>query len=457
MILTKQQRIEYLCEQEIPDYAILKPGRELSLAALALGTNPRRIDADDKARVMAAADALRADLSVKPDAEISAMFDDARLKEWRGQHLLLGDAAKLIAGKIWPDDHYEWEAVERDKCEQEYQRHLKSCLLMGAVPFINPHTRKAFDAAKLSAEHFPHDGLLRMYDLHLCLLMADVDKGYLPVPPKPVSKAPPPITPLTLTSSRSYSRREMEPAADEQLPPTSPALALNLAVWEAKDLWSEGQFAILLCGAEPESRKTRLSNRAIGNAVRAIELAVAVEALTVAHHEQVPRDWDTFSAPATVRYFRPADAITWANGRRAEFPYFPQFVARNDSPSAAALPAGVLEDIRPVAPVAADVKQGGGGPQKHWVDKKAIIKAFGCREDLFESASKFPWLVEARIKGRAGRNSIAPMYDPVAFATNLPGMTYAGDLTTERAWQILKRSFPLSYEDVSQFDPNEPK
>ena len=332
MILTKQQRIEYLCEQEIPDYAFVKPGRELSLVALSLGKSPRRIDADDKARIMAAADALRADLSVKTDAEISTIFDDAKAKEWRGKHLTIVEAAQTIADKLFPVDPYEWTLGQRADCAASYQAHLKTFVLRNGVAFISPHDQKPFDLSRLSAVNFPADGLIRAADLHLCLRGSDPNNGHFPVPPKPVSKAPPPITPLTLTSSRSYSRREMESAPDEQLPLTAPALAPSLAAWEAKDLWSAGQFAILLCGAEPENRKTRLSNRAIENAVRAIELAVAVESLTVAHLEQDPRDWSTFSAPAIVRYFRPADAITWANKRRAEFSYFPQFVARNDRP-----------------------------------------------------------------------------------------------------------------------------
>lgn len=325
MILTKQQRIEYLCEQEIPDYAIVKPGRELSLVALSLGKNPRRIDADDKARIMAAADELRADLSVKTDAEISTIFDDAKAKEWRGKHLTIVEAAQTIADKLFPVDPYDWTPGQRADCADSYQAHLKTFVLRNGVAFISPHDQKPFDLSRLSAVNFPADGLIRAADMHLCLRESDANNGHFPVPPKPVSKAPPPITPLTLTSSRSYSRREMESAADEQLPPTAPALAPNLAVWEGKDLWSVGQFAILLCGAEPENRKTRLSNRSIENALRAIELAVAVESLTVAHLEQDPRDWGTFSAPSTVRYFKPADAIAWANRRRAEFPQFPMF------------------------------------------------------------------------------------------------------------------------------------
>lgn len=447
MILTKQQRIEYLCEQEIPDYAIVKPGREFSLVALSLGNNPRRIDADDKARILEAADALRADLSVKTDAEISTMFDGAKAKEWRGKHLTIVEAAQTIADKLFPVDPYDWTPGQRADCADSYQAHLKTFVLRNGVAFISPHDQKPFDLSRLSAVNFPADGLIRAADLHLCLRESDPNNGHFPVPPKPVSKAPPPITPLTLTSSRSYSRREMESAPDEQLPLTASALAPSLAAWEAKDLWSAGEFAILLCGAEPGNRKTRLSNKAIENAVRAIELAVAVESLIVAHLEQDPRDWSTFSAPATVRYFRPADAITWANRRRAEFPSFPLFAVAGLDPAPSS-----------VAPLGPEAKAAGkiatAPKSSHVATQEQIIGAFQCRADLFANGHKFKWFVEARTKGVGGKKSIAPTYDPVAFANHLPGTTYGGAWTEKDTWKALKRHFPEQYDQVASYDPN---
>lgn len=336
--------------------------------------------------------------------------------------------------------------------------------------------------------------------------------------------------------------------AQKRMPP-------NLSIWGAKDLWSVTEFALLLCGAEPggrgrgRGRTARLSNTELDTTMRAIKLAVAAETLTVAHLQQVPMGWGSFEVPHTEPYFRPGDAIIWANSRRAEFPHFPQFVVRNDRPSEpistdenlcaleelvsnggpvnwvkwhrmrslrpdeaakliscidpirwkgdqyaqgpipqtlldkiehcrehlsriddkwtfaklaeelpGELPAGMLEALRPAEPPAQVSKAVGEDHQEHWVDREALIKAFGCRKEIFlESAAKSPWLIDARIKGRGGKNPVAARYDPVAFTNNLPGTAYAPNLTSERAWKILKQSFPLSYDDVSQFDPNDSK
>ena len=120
------------------------------------------------------------------------------------------------------------------------------------------------------------------------------------------------------------------------------------------------------------------------------------------------------------------------------------------------LPEGMLAALRPAEPPAQVSKKSGGDGQEHWVEKDALIKAFGCRNQIFtESAAKSPWLVAARIKGRGGKNPVAARYDPVAFASNLPGTAYAPNLKLERAWQILKQSFPSRYDDVCQFDPND--
>ena len=95
--------------------------------------------------------------------------------------------------------------------------------------------------------------------------------------------------------------------------------AIDLAIWQAKDLWSEDELGALLCGFVPSHRA------ASDQARRAVQLGILAGKLE-AIHIQIPGSWEHMHADQrTDRYFKPANAIEWANGRRTEFPDFPDF------------------------------------------------------------------------------------------------------------------------------------
>lgn len=87
------------------------------------------------------------------------------------------------------------------------------------------------------------------------------------------------------------------------------------------------------------------------------------------------------------------------------------------------------------------------------VAKEEIIQAFRCKPELFESANKYAWVKNSRQAGKGGKNAIAPKFDPLAFAVNLPNTTYGNGITEAKAWNILAIHFPDRYSEISHYDP----
>jgi hypothetical protein len=219
MHYTIEQQIEFLCEREFPDYSAVKPDRVRALAAMSVpGEGPqanlwngpysrgRKIGSEEQKEILEKAEAFKKGLrALKPD-EVSALLLAARDKDWRAKHLTIEEAAKKIAEKIFPGQDYPWEVDQRNECAEEYRMHLKAAALSGQVPFINPHRKTRFDHTHLSAERFPEDGLIENANLHLCLLPKHKSAGHFS-PPKPISKAPAPIKPLSGISTVDFSPR----------------------------------------------------------------------------------------------------------------------------------------------------------------------------------------------------------------------------------------------------------
>jgi hypothetical protein len=163
------------------------------------------------------------------------------------------------------------------------------------------------------------------------------------------------------------------------------------------------------------------------------------------------------------QYFKPAEVISWVTPKRAEFPDFPFFLDKSENavispPVAVHDPAVDDESGRGVVEQAAN---GAVLPQMEALGAKAfcvatkeqILEAFQCSPVIFEEGRKYSWFVEARTKGRGGKTPVAPMFNPVAFALNLPGTAYGGR-KPEEYWKALKRYFPDEYDEMRSYDPN---
>jgi hypothetical protein len=209
----KENTIEVLCKMLVRPYSDVKPETIAAKSAMSVPTpgadpskfyrgpsfNGKLIGHEEQKEILQKVEELKADFRSKSIEELTELLNEERAKEWRSDKLLLDDAARLIAGKIHLGDEYPWIKEDRAECEQAYRKHLKSAVLSGLLPFHNPHNKTQFDYKRLSEERFPHDGLLSLGSLYLGLMDEHKGKGYLPTPPKPpkpVSKAPPPITPI---------------------------------------------------------------------------------------------------------------------------------------------------------------------------------------------------------------------------------------------------------------------
>jgi hypothetical protein len=118
----------------------------------------------------------------------------------REKYCTVEEAAELIAQKVHPDHGYDWMDEVRSECKQEYLVYLKGLVLSGRIALINPHTSNKFDYTILTDTRFPSDGLIERTNLYACLMQKHQDKGFFP---KPISRAPAPIIPITLTGIRS--------------------------------------------------------------------------------------------------------------------------------------------------------------------------------------------------------------------------------------------------------------
>jgi hypothetical protein len=202
---TKAKQIEFLCNREYPDYEAVKPERIAARTAMTMPgedngvplSRGRSIPPDEQKSILRDVAAFQRELELKPAEEIERICSETVLKDWRAQKLTLDEAANAIAAKIFPDDGYPWTIDQRAACDEHYRCWIKGLILCGGVPFVNPHTKQNFDHARLSKDHFPEDGLIRVEDLHRCMMKEHAKKGYFPPPPARLSKAPPPITPIT--------------------------------------------------------------------------------------------------------------------------------------------------------------------------------------------------------------------------------------------------------------------
>ena len=276
MQLTKQRQIEYLCENEIEDY-----GRAVS------GTSPfgRMLDDQAVAQILTRAAVFKYELEAKTVAEIDAMFKRVKDQEWQDEHLTLEAAVQTIANKLFPEDPYAWTPGQRAECADAYREHLKAQVLNGWIAFINPHTKLKFEHARLSQQNFPDDGLIQVSNLYRCLMPADANKGHFPQPPKPVSKAPAPITPIR--QSAPPSSRPAPPPTERRLPASSVKVSLarrpvKTEIWHAKDLWAEDELVCFMCGFNPSTRLHELPYWLSAAAREAIHRAMA--ARSTAHN-----------------------------------------------------------------------------------------------------------------------------------------------------------------------------
>ena len=211
MYLSKARQIDFLCNREYPDYESVRPERVAARAAMTMPgvddgvtlSRGRCILPDEQKSILLEVAVFQRELELKPSEEIERIYSEAVLKDWRAQKLTLDEAANVIAAKIFPDDGYPWTIDQRAACEEHYGCWIKGLILCGGVPFVNPHTKQDFDHARLSKDHFPPDGLIRIEDLHRCMMKEHVTKGYFPPPPARISKAPRPITPINLSGAPS--------------------------------------------------------------------------------------------------------------------------------------------------------------------------------------------------------------------------------------------------------------
>jgi hypothetical protein len=204
-----EKKIEILCEYRFPDYSSIKPEVVDGKRAMRIPTpqNPtsyaeifskgRAISEQEQAAILAQVDAYKAELISKSQVELTELVNEVLAKQWRERHCTIAEASELISQKIHPDDGYDWTTEIRADCKREYLPHLKGLVLSGRIAFINPHTRNKFDHTILTDTRFPSDGLIEQSRLYACLLQKHEGKGYFP---KPVSKAPPPIIPISLSS-----------------------------------------------------------------------------------------------------------------------------------------------------------------------------------------------------------------------------------------------------------------
>ncbi len=231
MTQTTSEQIEFLCNREHPDYRAVKPERVQAMQAMTMPVSSaggfscgdpisrgRHIPPAEQELILAKAATYMDELSAKPPEEIEALYKQAYLSDWLADKLTLEQAAAVIAAKIFPDDGYAWTVDQRNECEEDYRIWIKKLILSGSVPFVNPHTKQDFDHKRLSKDRFPSDGLLKRSNLYRCLDSDHAKKGYFPAPPAPaprVSKAPPPITPLTLSSYPSAPAPAIAPKFDK--------------------------------------------------------------------------------------------------------------------------------------------------------------------------------------------------------------------------------------------------
>lgn len=102
-----------------------------------------------------------------------------------------------------------------------------------------------------------------------------------------------------------------------------------LEIWVGKDLWEEDELLALLCGVKPGSftGEIRAANYSVEQAARkALNRAIMAGTLdSIWEQEPSKYEWGKVVPPRDVQYFVPANAIRWAETKRAEFPGFPSF------------------------------------------------------------------------------------------------------------------------------------
>lgn len=297
-----EQNIERLCELLEPDYSAVKPSRLKAMSAMSVpgadgnisaGTEPssrgRVIYQEEQTEILRRVSRLKDVLRTKEPDDVKTQIDDVLAKQWRDAKCTIGEAANEIARKIHPGDEYPWMTVDREKCEKAYLAHIKEAILLGRVPFYNPHRKTKFDISHLSEDRFPEDGLIDKADLHLCLMHIDEGKGYLPLPSKPISKAPPPIAPLNPSSSWSPPAKGMQTAQEAQVqvdvarpltkplevPTASVELTPGKSARKAPDKFVRALNRLLVEIAQRAERKKRLFSTAKMPGTRQDLLALA--------------------------------------------------------------------------------------------------------------------------------------------------------------------------------------
>lgn len=227
-------------------------------------------------------------------------------------HYTIEEATQYIVEKLYPtaEVHYDFERVKRQEWIEKYKKRIAENVLSGAVSFYNPHTKKQFPPAWLSEDHFPHDGLLHRDSLAKCL--AADHQHFSAQFPRPISKAPAPITPIKGGSSSFAPERGASSAFSEDI----------LTKIQAKELWSEADLQALMCGDKKYfgASTQSASDAELREAYQAILDGISVESLSVASWQQFETS-ELMAPMISVRYFKPADAIAWVS--RARFSKFP--------------------------------------------------------------------------------------------------------------------------------------
>src|ERR1017187_8380227 len=128
----------------------------------------------------------------------------------------------------------------------------------------------------------------------------------------------------------------------------------NLDKYLHMDLWSDSDLQALLCGLPPDG--ARPLNADLNEAATAIQRAVTAGVLHPINKENAtPGD----RVYAQHRYFRPADAIRWANSKRALFPAFPfsmDSIQQAPPPAVEQTSPGVKPEVVPTTTPADDVE-----------------------------------------------------------------------------------------------------
>ena len=184
----------------------------------------------------------------------------------------------------------------------------------------------------------------------------------------------------------------------------------RFASLRSRELWSEGELQSIMCGDAGRLFGSGPSASDIErkDAHGAILDGIGVESLIVNDWRQVEStEW--MESPATVRYFKPEQAIAWVNRNR--FPKFPFSASEVMPPVSKPQAAPASGPVRPAAELAAE-----GLTTRQIVEAFAGLVAFKLGKSMTDRAA---WTGDARITSGTKGGRYKSRWNPVIMATAL--------------------------------------